>query len=76
MMLAPPTAPDTEPDRLWFLDHRRQHRLRREDECVVAARRDGRAFRLPWPAREPVPQHEAFAARIFEIAMRANGPAA
>lgn len=70
-LLAPPCAPDAEPDAVWFLDHgRRQHRLRRFGGYVVASHRDGRAWRLSWPASEPVPGHEAFAARIFSICMK------
>ncbi len=59
-------APDT-----YWLDHgRRAHRLVRDGDTVIARHRDGREFRLPWPAGEAVPYREAFAARIFSIASK------
>lgn len=56
------------PERSYWLDRRRQHRLLRDGETVVAEHRDGRAFRMPWPADESLPESEAFAARIFGLA--------
>jgi len=59
------------PARCWWLDHgRRQHRLLRDGETVVAEHREGRAYRMPWPADETVPESEAFAARIFALALQ------
>ncbi|ADJ22483.1 hypothetical protein Hden_0662 [Hyphomicrobium denitrificans ATCC 51888] len=67
-LLAPPCAPDAEPDKIWFLDRgRRLHRLRRAGAHVVASRRNGQSFHVPWPVNEPVLRGEAFAAHIFAI---------
>lgn len=70
------TTPD--PDPIWFADRgRRQHRLRREKDHIVASHRDGRCVRVPWPAEEPLPTHEGFARQVFEIAAtKAANPAA
>lgn len=57
-------APDT-----YWIDHgRRNHRLVRHGDEVIAQHRDGRSYRLPWPPGERVPDRETFAARIFNIA--------
>jgi hypothetical protein len=67
-------------DATFWLDHgRRHHRLRRDGETVIAEHRDGRSFRLPWLADEPLPDNAGFAARIFNLAAQtkmAAGPTA
>jgi hypothetical protein len=54
----------------WLDCGRRHHRLRQEGDAIIAEHRDGRSFLVPWPRSEPIPDNEAFAARIFGIASR------
>ncbi|MCM8731427.1 hypothetical protein ACFO8O_10695 [Hephaestia sp. GCM10023244] len=64
--------PTPETDREFFLDHRREHRLRRSAPGIAAvARRDGRTHHIAWPDDDPMPTGEAFAARIFNICEKA-----
>lgn len=58
-------------ERSFWLDRgRRECRLRRDDNHVVAEHRDGRSFRLPWPADDPVFDSPGFAEAIFNICLK------
>ncbi|HVJ78106.1 MAG TPA: hypothetical protein VM620_09745 [Hyphomicrobium sp.] len=59
---------DESDDRHYFLDTRRQFRLRRDGSGQVAAvHRDGAKHLVPWTDTDPLPTSEGFAERIFNI---------